>query len=83
MPRGKTPSLIGSSLGRPEKKTCGKSTPCSRCQNEIPKGADCYDVQQPLKPHSFTRRFCAICFLMVLEQTGRDLAKLHEIVGDQ
>lgn len=79
MPRGKTPSLIGSSLGRPEKKTCGKSTPCSRCAVDIPKGADCYDVPQPLKPHSSTRRFCPGCFANVLEQTRRDLAVLEAL----
>lgn len=79
MPRGKTPSLIGSSLGRPEKKTCGKSTPCSRCRHDIPKGADCYDVQQPLKPHSSTRRFCADCFAGVLAQTRLDLEKLEAL----
>lgn len=76
MPKGKTPSLIGSSLGRPSKKTCGRETPCSRCHVGIPKGEDCYDVPQPKKPHSATRRFCADCFSGVLEQTRCDLEKL-------
>ena len=73
MTKGKTPSLIGASLGRPRKKTCGRETPCSRCRVGIPKGDDCYDVPQPTKPHSATRRFCAKCFGGVLEQTKRDL----------
>ena len=76
MAKGKTPSLIGSSLGRPAKKTCGRKTPCSRCGEDITKGADCYDVPQPTKPHSSTRRFCVPCFRGVLEQTGRDLEQL-------
>ena len=76
MARGKTPSLIGSSLGRPSKKACRRKTPCSRCHEEIINGADCYDVPQPTKPHSSTRRFCVGCFKEVLGQTGRDLDKL-------
>ena len=39
MAKGKTPSLIGSSLGRPNKKTCGRETPCSRCHVGIAKTA--------------------------------------------
>lgn len=76
MAKGKTPSLIGSSLGRPSKQTCGRSTPCSRCGEAIAKGNECYDVPQPTKPHASTRRFCADCFKGVLEQTSRDLEEL-------
>ncbi len=79
MPRGKTPSLIGSSLGRPRKETCGRETPCSRCKKPISKGEDCYDVPQPQKPHSATRRFCADCFVGVLEQSKLDLEKLEAL----
>jgi hypothetical protein len=82
MARGKTPSLIGSSLGRPTKQTCGRNTPCSRCGEGIPKGKDCYDVPQPAKPHSSTRRFCTGCFNTVLEQTSRDLDELRALCAD-
>lgn len=77
MPNGRTPSLIGSSLGRPTKKTCGRETPCSRCHASILKGEHCYDIPQPKKPHSATRRFCAGCFAGVLEQTRQDLKELE------
>ena len=76
MPKGKTPSLIGSSLGRPSKKTCRRKTPCSRCREPIIMGADCYDAPQPTNSHSSTRRFCVGCFEDVLQQTGRDLKQL-------
>ena len=79
MAKGKTPSLIGSVLGRPSKKTCGRETPCSRCAEDIAKGEDCYDIPQPKKPHSSTRRFCADCFEDVLGQTKRDLEKLKAL----
>lgn len=79
MIRGKTPSLIGSSLGRPAKETCGRRSPCSRCGKDIIKGTDCYDIPQPLKPHSRTRRFCRACFEKVLEQTKCDLEELGDL----
>ena len=79
MPRGKTPSLIGSTLGRPAKRTCGRKTPCSRCRLNIKKGDVCYDVPQLRKPHSTTRRFCAKCFGGVLKQTREDLDKLEAL----
>ena len=77
MPKGKTPSLIGSTLGRPAKKTCGRKTPCSRCRADILKGDVCYDIPQLRKPHSRTRRFCPRCFGGVLKQTRDDLDKLE------
>lgn len=73
MPRGKTPSLIGASLGRPKQVASGRRSACSRCHQDILKGATCYDVPQVNKPHSATRRFCQTCFDNVLEQTRRDL----------
>ena len=79
MPKGKTPSLIGSSLGKPAKATSGKKCECSRCREAIAKGEDCYDVPQPLKPHSATRRFCRACFRDVLERTKRDLTALEAL----
>ena len=77
-PKGKTPSLIGSSLGRPQRRTCGRRTPCRRCGRDIEKGQNCYDVPQPLKPRSTTRRFCTECFRNVLAQTKRDVKTLEE-----
>lgn len=77
MPRGKTPSLIGSTLGKPARKICGRRTPCSRCHVDVLKGEECYDVPQLRKPHAATRRFCATCFGRVLTQTRYDLERLE------
>ena len=79
MPRGRTPSLIGSTLGRPARKTCGRRTPCSRCRADIMNGDVCYDVPQLRKPHSATRRFCAECFGGMLGQTRQDLDELEAL----
>lgn len=86
MPKGKTPSLIGSSLGRPADVVAGKLCSCSRCKRNIVKGEKCFDVPQPQAKFSSSRRFCRACFADVLGQTKSDLARLDallEIVADR
>jgi hypothetical protein len=79
MPKGKTPSLIGSSLGRPAAVSAGKLCACSRCKTNITKGEKCYDVPQPSQPFSNKRRFCKACFDNVLAQTRQDLAEIETL----
>lgn len=79
MPKGKTPSLIGSSLGRPVAAVAGKLCYCSRCDASIMMDEKCYDVPQPSKSFSRPRRFCPVCFEAVLEQTRRDVAELKDL----
>lgn len=78
-PKGKTPSLIGGSLGRPEAVTAGRLTYCKRCGASIVKGEKCYDVPKLSRVFSSPKRFCSICFKNVLEQTKHDLAALEAI----
>lgn len=40
-------------------------------------GEKCYDVPQPSKPFSSTRRFCIICFGNILEKSKQDLAEIE------
>lgn len=40
-------------------------------------GEKCYDIPQPLKKFSPTRRFCETCFRAVLHQTKQDLAEIE------
>lgn len=80
MSKGKTPSLIGSSLGRPEAKTARRRSPCSRCKADIVMGDTCFDVPQPSNTFPSPRRFCVPCFTLVLEQTRRDLAALDTLL---
>lgn len=42
-------------------------------------GIKCYDVPQPLKTFSATRRFCAECFALVIEQSRRDLDEVSTL----
>jgi hypothetical protein len=79
-PKGKTPSLIGGSLGRPERVTAKGTCKCSRCKEKLAKGAVTFMVPQPGKTFSSPRRFCAGCFTLVLAKTHEDLAALDTLV---
>ncbi len=78
--RGKTPSLIGSTLGRPRKRQVGKESHCKRCDGSIPKGAECCEIPQLGGTFSNYRPYCDECFRLILEQTKGDLDAL--IAGD-
>jgi hypothetical protein len=79
-PKGKTPSLIGGSLGRPELVTAKGTCKCGRCKEKLGKGTVTFMVPQPGKTFSSPRRFCSGCFRLVLAKTREDLATLEELV---
>jgi len=79
-PKGKTPSLIGGSLGRPELVTAKGTCKCSRCKEKLAKGDVTFMVPQPGKTFSSPRRFCVGCFTSVLAKTREDLAALDTLL---
>lgn len=76
IPKGKTPSLIGSSNGRPKSVTVERKCKCRRCDGELLAGTTCFDIPKTGGAFSSMRRFCGACYKKVLEQTEKDLADL-------
>lgn len=72
-PKGKMPSLIGSTLGRPRKRLVGKKSHCKRCNASILKDAVCCEIPQLGGTFSNYRPYCDECFRLILEQTKGDL----------
>lgn len=75
-PRGKTPSLIGSTLGAPRKNMVKGKSHCKRCKALIAKGVECYEIPQLGGSFSNYRRYCDGCFRSILEKTKSDLDAL-------
>jgi len=75
-PRGKTPSLIGSTLGAPRKGLVKGKSHCKRCKAPISKGVECYEIPQLGGSFSNYKRYCDVCFSSILEQTKTDLDAL-------
>jgi hypothetical protein len=78
--KGKTPSLLAISTGTPEQHTCGKATPCTRCDEIVVKGHRCFKI--PKNKSGFTRHpiFCVACTIAILEQTKIELLAVEEDV---
>lgn len=76
-PKGKTPSLLAISTGKPEPYTCGKSTPCDRCEQTVEKNERCFRI--PRMKSGFTNHpiFCITCTVAIIEQTRIELAAVE------
>jgi hypothetical protein len=68
-PKGKVPSLIGSTLGTPRRTVTDGTSKCKRCGGAISKGMECYEIPQLGGSFSNYKRYCDGCFKSILEQT--------------
>jgi len=78
-PKGPTPSLIGSSNGRPKRIIVERKSKCCRCCNDIQVGQDCFGIPKVGSGFTSVRRFCKECFEKVLIQTYKDLEKVKNL----
>jgi hypothetical protein len=79
MSKNSIPSLINGSTGVPAKSIAGKQCPCRGCGSSISKGEECFDIPNPRKAFSNSRRFCIVCFKKVLAKTKADLAEFEAV----
>ena len=76
-PRGRTPSLIGSTHGTVSFHVTGKKTKCRRCKADMTKGTKCFRVSKPGSMGS-GKGYCSVCFGKVLDETQQRLDSLRE-----
>jgi hypothetical protein len=79
-PRGKTPSLIGGSSGRPRVATVQRQSACVRCNDAIKSGTICFEIPKLGRFPNY-RRHCRECFDKILIKTQEDLAELRALLG--
>jgi len=72
-PRGKTPSLIGFSNGRPSRIVVERKSRCFRCGSDIEVGQDCFGIPKMQSGFKVTKRYCKSCFGNIILQTSKDL----------
>lgn len=82
-PKGKTPSLIGSTLGAARKCVVQRSCSCNRCKGNIEKDVSCYEIAQLGGSFSSYKRYCDDCFRTIIEKTKADLNILFIESGTQ
>jgi hypothetical protein len=73
IPKGRTPSLIGSSNGRPSVVVAQRKCQCTRCSDDILGGTRCFDIPKTGTGFSRKKRYCEDCYRRIIEQTTVDL----------
>lgn len=79
-PKGKTPSLLAISTGTPEPHSCGKATPCERCEEIVGKGQRCFKIPKVKSGFTCHPIFCVACTIAILEQTKIELLVVEKAV---
>lgn len=80
-PKGRVPSLIGSTLGTPKRVTVEKKSTCKRCGADLVKGTECYAIPQLGGSFANYKRYCDACFKTILEKTKSDLDQFLKATG--
>ena len=74
--RGKTPSLITGSSGKPSSTVAQRQRECSRCGSGISMGTKLYTIPKLGSGFSQKKPYCKNCFDEILVQTQKDLDEL-------
>lgn len=77
-PKGKTPSLLAITTGTPEPHTCGKATPCGRCEEPVAKGDECFTIPKLKSGYVNNPIFCVHCTIAIVDQTKVELLVIEK-----
>jgi len=77
-PKGKTPSLITKSNGKPYSHRYSRKTKCTRCHSDIINSKMCFVIPKDGGGFINEKPFCLICFRLILEKTKEDIAILEQ-----
>lgn len=78
-PRGPTPSLIGSTNGRPRRVTVVRKSACYRCHVDLLGGHACIELPKLGGAYASVKRLCDECFQAIIAKTSQDLDELRKI----
>ena len=81
--RGKTPSLIAASNGKPSITEAKRKRNCKRCECKINKGEKLFEIPKTNTGFSDKKSFCKSCFREILDQTKKDINKLESLLSHQ
>lgn len=71
--RGETPSLLAMNTGTPEPHTCGRATPCDRCDEPVGTSQRCFRIPKFSSGYTHRPIFCVECTIAIIEQTKIEL----------
>jgi hypothetical protein len=82
-PKGKTPSLLTQTTGKPILYECKRRTLCARCKKNISHGEKCFQIPKLNSGFTSLKLYCLRCFGLILEQTSSEIIELERILNDQ
>ena len=74
--KGKIPSLLSGSSGKPKKLQIKQKTICRRCDEEMGKGSFCFGIPNYSSGFKVYKKYCQTCYKDILSQTERELDQL-------
>ena len=77
--KGRTPSLIGSTLGKPRRVSVERVSKCKRCSAQIEAGQNCVAIPKLGGSFSALNRYCEDCYKNIIKKTQEDLNSLINI----
>lgn len=75
--RGKTPSLITGSSGKPIVVKSKRKRTCKRCSCNIKMGEKLFEIPKIGSGFTDKQPICKLCFREILDQTQKDLNELE------
>lgn len=78
-PKGRVPSLIGGSNGRPVREDVLRRSKCYRCNDELAAKTSCIAIPQLGRGFATKRRVCDACYQAILKQTSDELEQLRRL----
>jgi len=76
--KGRTPTLICGSSGKPSKIVAKRKSNCARCGDDIIKDQECFEVPRVGFGLQSPKRYCIDCYTEILDQTKKDLDTLYQ-----
>ena len=78
-PKGRTPSLISGSNGKPHKVDVKGRSLCARCKDSIEIGQKCFGIPKTNSRFRKVSRYCKECFDNILDKTQDDIDLLKKL----
>ena len=80
-PKGKTPTLLSQSTGKPFSDICKRKTVCTRCKESITMGMKHFKIPKLQNGFIHDKPFCIDCTKLIIEQTKKDLREIEELLS--
>lgn len=72
-PKGKIPSLLSQSTGKPSVHVCKRRASCTRCKAILHMAENCFTIPKVSTGYTRNSIFCLDCVRLIIDQTKKEL----------